>query len=208
MRYAQDKSYISSEFFGSNANDARGNLTYDASTGFSRQYTLDNEISFAQKSGRGDGNMKVYKSIANNEVMKYFKTIMGRSLMNHASNTCGIEKALAVASVLCPEVVEVKGYIFIAEFYNGDIDSLEEQYNFDRKNIEMWVNSWSLAEFFLQASNESVYIDQIIEEFGKVLTYFWNLRMKELFPEKTVIVEIGDEIMGENGLTITLYQAE
>jgi len=150
--------------------------------------------------------MKVYKSIADNEIMKYFKTTMGRSLMNHASNTCGIEETLAVASVLCPEVVEVNGCVLISEFYNGNIDSLEEQYKHKKKDIEMFVNSWSLADFFLQASDESVYKDEIIEEFGKVLQYFWSARMKELFPDKKIVVELGDAIMGERGLTITVYQ--
>lgn len=150
--------------------------------------------------------MKVYKSIADNEVMKHFKIIMGRSLMNHASNTCGIEETLAVASVLCPEVIEVKGYVFISEFYNGNIESLEKQFNYNKKGIEMFVNSWSLADFFLQASDESVHKDEIIEEFGKVLLYFWKLRMKELFPDKKIVVELGDSIMGERGLTIIVYQ--
>lgn len=150
--------------------------------------------------------MKVYKSIADNEIMKHFKTIMGRSLMNHASNTCGIEETLAVASVLCPEIIEVNGCIFISEFYNGNIDSLEEQFKYNKKEIEMFVNSWSLADFFLQASDESVHKDEIIEAFGKVIQYFWGMRMKELFPDKKIIVELGDEIMGERGLTITVYQ--
>jgi hypothetical protein len=126
--------------------------------------------------------------------------------MNHASNACGIEETIAVASVLCPEIIEIKGYIFIAEFYNGNIDNLEEQYKYNKKMIEMSVNSWSLAEFFLQASNESVHVDAIIEEFGKVIKYFWEKRMIELFPDKTIVVEIVDEIMGENGLSVTLYQ--
>jgi hypothetical protein len=150
--------------------------------------------------------MKVYKSIADNEIMKYFKIIMGRSLMNHASNTCGIEETLAVASVLCPEVIEINGYVFISEFYNGNIDSLEEQFKYNKKEIEMFVNSWSLADFFLQASDESVHKDEIIEEFGKVIQYFWRIRMKELFPEKKIVVELGDAIMGERGLTVTVYQ--
>jgi hypothetical protein len=70
----------------------------------------------------------------------------------------------------------------------------------------MFVNSWSLADFFLQASDESVHKDEIIEEFGKVIQYFWRIRMKELFPEKKIVVELGDAIMGERGLTVTVYQ--
>ena len=68
------------------------------------------------------------------------------------------------------------------------------------------MNSWSLADFFLQASDESVHSDRMIEEFGKVIQYYWQRRLNELFPQKNIIVEIGDEIMGENGLTVTVYQ--
>lgn len=150
--------------------------------------------------------MKRYESIVNNNIMQYFQEIRGRTLMNHAANTCGIEATLSVASVLCPEIVEVNDYIFIAEFYNGDVDSLEQQFNYDRTKIEMFVNSWSLADFFLLASDESVHNDYLIEEFGKVIKHFWENRFKQLFPDKTIVVEVGDRIMGERGLTVTVYQ--
>ncbi|MCL1809780.1 MAG: hypothetical protein FWG42_08495 [Clostridiales bacterium] len=112
--------------------------------------------------------------------------------MNHAFNTCGIESFIAVASVFCPEIVEVNEYIFISEFYNGGVEILEEQYGKDRKKIEQWVNSWSLADFFLQARDESVHVDDIIVEYGKAIQYFWSLRLKELFPDRNIIVELGD----------------
>ena len=70
----------------------------------------------------------------------------------------------------------------------------------------MFVNSWSLADFFLLASDESVHKDKIIEEFGKVIKYFWELRFKEIFPERSVVVEVRNGIMGERGLTVTVYQ--
>lgn len=138
--------------------------------------------------------------------MQYFSEVKGKSLMNHAANTCGIEATLAIANLLCPEVVEIKDCIFISEFYNGNIDSLIEQYNGDKKKIEMFVNSWSLADFFLLASDESVHKDEIIEEFGKAIKHFWELRFKEIFPERSVVVEVRDGIMGERGLTVTVYQ--
>jgi hypothetical protein len=149
---------------------------------------------------------KIYKSIVNSEIMQYFSEIRGKSLMNHAANTCGIESTLAIANLLCPEVVEINDCIFISEFYNGNIDSLVEQYNGDKKKIEMFVNSWSLADLFLLASDESVHKDEIIEEFGKVIKHFWKLRLNELFPGKCIIVEVRDGIMGERGLTVTVYQ--
>lgn len=150
--------------------------------------------------------MKVYHSIIKNDIMKFFSKVRGNTLMNFAANSCGIEETLAIASLLCPEIIVEKGYIFISEFYNGGINTLEKQFNNDRKKIEMFVNSWSLADFFLQSSNESVHVDEIIEEFGNVIKYFWTIRFKELFPDKNIIVETGFEIMGERGLTITVYQ--
>lgn len=149
--------------------------------------------------------MTKYESIVSSKIMEHF-VARGKTLMNHAANTCSIEKTLAAASVLCPEIIEVEGYIFISQFYNGNIDDLKVQYNGDKRKIEMFVNSWSLADFFLLASDDLVHNDDIIEEFGKVIKYFWNLRLKELFPSREVAVEIGYEIMGERGLAVTVYQ--
>lgn len=39
-----------------------------------------------------------------------------------------------------------------------------------------------------------------------ILIYNWSRRAKELFPDKNIIVEYGEELMGELGLSITLYQ--
>jgi len=127
--------------------------------------------------------------------------------MNNASNTCNIEQHISVASVLWPEIVEERGYIFISEFYNGNIDSLEQRYGNDRKQVELFVNSWSLSDFFLMSSDNSLNNDDIVKEFGKILLHFWKMRVKELFPDRGVIVELGEGLMGERGLTITLYQA-
>ncbi len=150
--------------------------------------------------------MKKYESIVNNGIMKYFIEIRGKTLMNHAANSCNIENTLAVASVFCPEIIEVKDYIFISEFYNNNIDSLEETYGKDKRKIEMFVNSWSLTDFFLQGNEELMNLDDLIEEFGKVIKYFWTIRFKELFPDKNIIVKTGFEILGESGLTVTVYQ--
>lgn len=43
-------------------------------------------------------------------------------------------------------------------------------------------------------------------QFCEIFTYNWTQRLKELFPNKSFLVEIGDEIMGELGLAITVYE--
>ena len=46
----------------------------------------------------------------------------------------------------------------------------------------------------------------MLYEFAKAIQYFWQKRFDELFPDKNVVVEIGDDIMGEEGVTVTVYQ--
>ncbi|KRF13680.1 hypothetical protein [Paenibacillus sp. Soil787] len=150
--------------------------------------------------------MKIFPSVADASILEQFQSPLGKTLMNHAFNTCGIEQHLAVASVLCPEIIEVKGYILISEFYNGNIDRIENQFDFDRKKIEQFINSWSLGDFFLLSRDESVENEILFEQFGKVLQHFWRMRFNELFPNREIIVELGYGVMGENGLTITVYQ--
>ena len=73
------------------------------------------------------------------------------------------------------------------------------------KDIEMFVNSWSLQSLVKECDviNSS---GDYIEEFAKAIQYFWQLRVNSLFPSRDIIVEIGEEIMGEEGLTVTLSQ--
>ncbi|WP_178022413.1 hypothetical protein [uncultured Paenibacillus sp.] len=152
--------------------------------------------------------MKIFPSVVSEDVLKSFKNPMGRTMINHAFNTCGIESYLSIASVLFPRIILVKDYIFIEEFYNDNIDSLEEQFQYDKKKIEMFVNSWSLSDFFLQSRDESLDNDEIFDEFCSLIKYCWSNRIKELFPDKELIVEIGESIMGEMGETITVYQVK
>jgi hypothetical protein len=150
--------------------------------------------------------MKIYASVVDDNIMKYFPFQAGINLFNHATNSCTIEHAVSVASYFCPAVTEVDDFIFISYFYNGGLEDLKVQFGNDRKKIEMFVNSWSLSDFFREAWTELVNDDEVIINFGHTLQYFWQLRMKELFPERNIKVELGDNIMGEAGLTITVYQ--
>ena len=128
----------------------------------------------------------------------------GTNITYRPSSVSDGTPAIGFASLYCPEVIEIDGCIFIAEFYNDNIDSLKKQYQ-NRKDIEMFVNSWSLET--LLANNENLNYDiNYIHEFAKAIKYFWELRMKTLFPDRKIMVEIGEEIMGEIGLSVTLYQ--
>ena len=148
--------------------------------------------------------MKKHASIIREDILNDFSEIRGKTLMNHTANSYNIEMAIGFASLYCPEVIEVEGYIFIAEFYNGDIDELKRHYA-DRKEIEMFVNSWSLTSLLADCEKINYNINYI-DEFAKAIQYYWQLRMRDLFPGRNLIVEIGENIMGEEGLSVTVYQ--
>lgn len=150
--------------------------------------------------------MKKYKSIINEKILNDFSEIQGRSLMNHVANSYNIEMAIGFASLFCPEIIEVDNCIFISEFYNGNIDELKKYYN-NTKDIEMFVNSWSLQSLIKDCESLDHSVNYI-DEFAKAIQYFWQIRVNLLFPNRNVIVEIGNEIMGEEGLAVTLYQKE
>ncbi|MEY9973248.1 hypothetical protein ABH966_003632 [Lysinibacillus sp. RC46] len=156
---------------------------------------------------------KLNKGIVDNQIFEEFEEQKGVSLFNHSANCCGIDDFLAIAYTLCPDIIEINGYIFISDLLDAEgenaferIRRLEEQFNGDKIKIEQWVNSRSLGDFFIGSYNQSMENDKIIDEFSKVLIYFWGKRVKELFPNKNIIIEIGNEIMGELGLSITMYE--
>ena len=148
--------------------------------------------------------MKKYKSIIDEKILNDFSEIQGRSLMNHVANSYNIETAIGFAALFCPEIIEVDNCIFISEFYNGNIDELKKTYN-NNRDIEMFVNSWSLQSLVKDCGSLDHSVNYI-DEFAKAIQYFWQIRVNLLFPNRNVVVEIGNEIMGEEGLTVTLYQ--
>ena len=148
--------------------------------------------------------METHRSIVDEKILDNFSVVRGRSLMNHVANSYSIEMAIGFAGLFCPEIVEDDGCIFISEFYNGDIDDLRRFHN-TNKEIELFVNSWSL-QALLKDYKELDYSIDYIDEFAKAIQYFWKQRIDSLFPDRNIVVEIGEGIMGEEGLTVTVYQ--
>ena len=146
--------------------------------------------------------MKVYNGIANENLLNTFSDINGLTLMNHVANTYNIDMAIGFAALFCPAFVEIENCVFIKEFYNDNIEELKKYYH-STKEIELFVNSWAVSELLhydSECSNDKTL------EFAKILQYFWQMRVNEVFPNKNIMVEIGNDIMGEEGITITMYQ--
>lgn len=156
----------------------------------------------------------LYKSIVDKNIKKEFQNSdWCPDLIHYGTWKCKIDGLLAAAYLFCPEIIEIEGHIFIKEFCNfkeGEeiefLNSLKKYYD-NKKDIEMSVNSWSIGDFFL-GDIELMDNENILTEFGNTLVYFWKKRVSELFPERNIIVELGMELFGEYGLSITLYEEE
>ncbi len=159
-------------------------------------------------------NIKVFENIIDKDIQKEMKGTDWCDLFSYACHTCKIDGLIAAAHLFCPRIIQVKDYIFIEQFWNGDtkeksekcISDLEERFGNDRKSIEMMVNSCSIGDFFLGDTREVMNNEKVLFQFGNALVYFWKQRVDELFPERNIVVELGHELMGEFGLTITMYQ--
>ncbi len=131
-----------------------------------------------------------------------------------------IKDVLNIAYLFAPNFLLIKDYVFVEDFFNRwggathsydehirKIEELEKQFHGDSVKIEQMINSWSIVDLFCSQNAESPLSDEDIEAFCRVLVYCWKLRLKDLFPDQNIIVESGYEIMGELGLTITVYHA-
>lgn len=72
----------------------------------------------------------------------------------------------------------------------------------------MSVNTWSIGDFFVGDSSELMDNKEILTQFGKAIVYFWKNSAKDLFPDRKIIVRLGNNLMGEFGLCITMYEDE
>lgn len=87
-------------------------------------------------------SVNLYQSIVNEQIFNEFKEQRGITLFNHSANSNYIEDFISVAYVLCPNIIEVNGYVFIADFYEAQGDKaldkllkLESQFNSNKNTL-------------------------------------------------------------------------
>ena len=161
--------------------------------------------------------IKTYKSIVDSSIKQKIKeSEWVEDIVHYGLFKNQLDGTLAAAALFCPEIVCVKDYIFVKMFLNNSndddliemVEKLEKNYDYCKKNIEMAINSWSLGSFFLDDNPQLPCTDEVIYHFGEVLCYFWQMRVNQLFPDKSIVVELGHELMGELGLCITMYEKD
>ena len=156
--------------------------------------------------------MKVYESIVKESLLSTFPYQGPPTLANYAAHFVGLTETLAVASVFWPRIVEVGDLIFLAEPYQPSKDEVDpgrykqKRTQEEKRALERVMNASSLGQMFYAEKLEILENEQLLDAFGETLKFFWSLRLKNLFPDKDFVVEIGDNIGGEEGRVITFYQ--
>lgn len=159
-------------------------------------------------------DIKIYESIADDRIISEINNMSWcKSLFDYATIKCQIDGLISAGNLFCPNIIQIKEYIFIEKFWNiskdksiNYIEKLEKQYNFDKRLIEMFVNSWSIGDLFVGDNRDLMDNIKVLKQFGNILVYFWRQRVKELFPNKDIRVYLGENLMGEYGLSITMYE--
>lgn len=131
------------------------------------------------------------------------------------------ERLPKLAYAFAPDFIVCENCVFVADFlyhYGGTtpdtiekmVRQLKKRLHGNVREMEMTVNSWSVEDAL---SNFGVILlggerisDACIQYLAEAMAYFWRLRCASLFPGRNIKVELGYEIMGEYGLTITVYQ--
>lgn len=159
-------------------------------------------------------NIRIFESVINSNIINEIEDANWcTDLVQYATNKCRIDGLIASAFLFCPEIIQIKDYIFIKQFWNcsveessNHIDRLEKQYKNDKKAIEMSVNTWSIGDFFVGDTSKLMDNQEILIQFGNAIVYFWKNRVKDLFPDRKIVVELGNDLMGEFGLCVTMYE--
>lgn len=161
-------------------------------------------------------NIRIYESVIDNDIVDEIEDAKWcTDLVQYATYKCKIDGLIASAYLFCPQILQIKDYIFIKQFWNCSveeslncIDRLEKQYHNDKKAIEMSINTWSIGDFFVGDSGELMDNDKIIIQFGNAIVYFWENRVKDLFPDRKIVVKLAHNLMGELGLCVTMYEED
>ncbi len=137
-------------------------------------------------------------------------------LFDYVSNKVNIEGILSVAGILCPDFIIEDNYVLLGSNYSTYLRFKGNMpFGNDKISIERFVNNLSLSDFFYEKNSDNeVFLILPSEEdiflyvkFAYVLKFFWERRLKEIFPEKIFCFEISDDgILDEDGVCITFYE--
>lgn len=154
--------------------------------------------------------MILHKSIVSNKLIGQFPSDFPTelSLTNFVANCVGLEAVIACSALFCPEIIEIDGVIYRSENNDQKVYP-NDSYGTDKKTLEMASNVFPISQFFLMENDKASDDYMLITVFSEVIKYFWNIRLKSLYPNKIFEFIITDDgLYGEEGFCMTFYEVE
>lgn len=122
-----------------------------------------------------------------------------------------LDGIIAASYLLSPSFIQIDEYVFLYDLisYNDYenrefIEDLKGRFG-DKKSIERYVNCVCLGDLLV---NNQQYVEdlKLLNMFADCLIYFWNNRLKQIFPNKNFEFEKENDINGDLGLCFTFYE--
>ena len=157
--------------------------------------------------------MHIYESVVREDLLQEFPIQGPATLFNYAANLVGLPGTLSVVSLLWPRIVEDEGLVFLAEYYSLE-QAVQKSERFkkltfsEKQQEERTSNAVSLGQYFYSEKIEVLENKTLLDTFGETLKFFWSMRLQNLFPSSEFIIELGENIAGEEGVVITFYHKE
>lgn len=141
-----------------------------------------------------------------------------KSFFAYVSNNSTIESFFAAAGMLCPDFIELEDHILLAENTSTLKGKLLSPFGNDRKTVERYTNLFCAGEFYFrptvtppELNSENFVVEVPNEQYQlklvQMLMFFWQRRLKELFPTKDFEFEIALEgLYDEDGICLTFSQ--
>lgn len=152
--------------------------------------------------------MNEYPSIIDENLLQYFDNhISAANLYDFAVSNGAIDARLAFGVLLWPDLLEENGFIFKKYTIAANFESTEKLSVQDIRRVERYTNLQSIDGTLEGEADTPQKENRFLQyAYARMLRFFWSLRLNTTFPNRNFIVEIGENMEGDAGLSITFYE--
>lgn len=158
--------------------------------------------------------MKIYNSLVDVDLLKEYPDYDPclTDFSNYVANYVNLESLIACAGLFAPEFIEYNDRIYLGanivcdKEFKPDFSLAQKIAGLSKSDIQKYTNMFELGSFYLLASSQALDNDILFDEFAKIIHYFWDRRLKELFPSRSFHFILEEDMYGEQGLCLTFYE--
>lgn len=132
------------------------------------------------------------------------------SFFGFVYSSVSMDMIFAVSAIFCPTFCEIEDHVFLIDyaFRFSRVEDIvfNSKYGSDKRTVEQYSNIICLSEFPNIVGYEAKVDDDFSPDLARVLEYFWSRRLKESFPDREFVFEIGKDMFDEDGWCLTFSQ--